>query len=214
MKAALDNDILSKGTCYGILPELLEGYGGVSKEVGVLGVARFVLKKAIERKSLARGSQTVAEELTRWISQFAELEPTLTEQKLAAEFEALAQQLSVNLDIGESQLCAMVIERTIPVLLTGDKRAIAAVEQLLDKHERLAAVSGLLRCLEQAILDILRPENCEILKNVICSEQEVDKALTICFGCASKALDHVQITEALNSYVRALRKEAGRALAA
>jgi hypothetical protein len=35
-----------------------------------------------------------------------------------------------------------------PLLLTGDKRAIEAIEQLLDTESRLTALCGRIRCLE------------------------------------------------------------------
>jgi len=213
MKAALDNDILHKGICYGILPELLGNYGGASKEIGILGAARFVLRGNIEKRRLNRGTAAALLELAKWIPKLIEMEPTSEEQSLAAEFELIAQRMSANLDVGESQLCAMVVVREIPVLLTGDKRAIAAVEQLLDGHERLGKIRKKLRCLEQLVLDIIAPSNLEAIRTAVCMEPEVDKTLAICFACASPAVEPSEIAEGLNSYIKSLREVARRVLA-
>jgi hypothetical protein len=212
MNAVIDNDILSKGTCYGVLPALLGPYGGVNKGIGILGAARFVLPEKIRKRKLNRGTDAALKDFAEWISGLTELEPTGVEQQLAAEFESLAQRVGVNLDVGESQLCAIVVERGIGVLLTGDKRAIAAIENLLDSHDRLMAICGKLRCLEQAVLDVLEAANYAAIRVAICSERDVDKALTICFGCASPDIQHPQILVGLNSYIRALRGEAKRVL--
>jgi hypothetical protein len=214
MKAVLDNDILYKGTCFGLLPALLAPYGGIHKGIGILGAAHFVVSRKIKRGNFSRGRGAVLVEFLLWTSGLTKLEPTETEQTLAAEFESLAQRAGVNLDGGESQLCAMVVERVLPVLLTGDKRAIVAAERLFDSHHRLPGLSGKFRCLEQAILDILETTGPVVVRKAICSEPRVDTALSICFSCVSSdtGLDH--ISEGLNSYVGHLRAAASRVLGA
>jgi hypothetical protein len=213
MNAVLDNDVLHKGTCYGILPTLLQLHGGVNREIGILGAARFVLLKKIERGGLKRGTAAIRTEFEQWVSSFSQLDPTSVEQVLASDFESLAQRLGVSLDAGESQLCAIVLERMVPLLLSGDKRAIAGIELLLDLHSRLPALGGRIKCLEQLVLEAIDPANVAAVRKAVCSEPTVDKTLTICFACQSSSVDIGEIKNGLNSYIKALRAFAKRVLA-
>ena len=52
------------------------------------------------------------------------LNPTPQEISLAANLEEAAAKCAVELDTGESQLVAILLQRSGPLLLTGDKRAI------------------------------------------------------------------------------------------
>jgi hypothetical protein len=213
MNAVVDNDILYKGACYGILADILQPHNGASGAIGALGTARFVVSKKIKKMTLKRDGSLALEELRRFLSRCVELSPTEDEQSLAAEFELAAQQLGVNLDTGESQLCAILIARLIPRLLTGDKRAIAALERLLDGHSALQAIRGRVGCLEQATLNLVARGHLALLRTAICSEPTVDKTLTICFGCNSPEVQPENVLEGLNSYIKALRADATRVLA-
>ena len=213
MNAVLDNDVLHKGTSYGILSSLLKPHGGANAEIGILGAARFVIPNKIKRSALNRGTAAVLTEFQQWVSTFSQLDPTIAEQKLAAELESLAQQSGVSLDVGESQLCAIVLERRVPFLLTGDKRAIAAIESLFDRNPKLQAIGGKVKCIEQLVLTILTLAILDALRAAVCSEPQVDKTLTICFACASSGVDLDTVKDGLNSYIRAVRAVAGRVLA-
>lgn len=213
MNAVVDNDVLYKGLCYGVLHDIVHAYDGTAGSVGVLGAARFVVGKKLQKTSLRRTADLVAEEFSKFLSAAVELEPSDSEQSLAADLESAAQQLDVNLDAGESQLCAIAIERVIPVLLTGDKRAITAMERLLDAELRLHGLRGKVRCLEQAVLYVLHQKDLETLRAAICTEPMVDKTLTICFGCSSASTQRETVLEGLDSYIRALRSVATRILA-
>jgi len=213
MNVVIDNDVLYKGACYGVLHDIAHAYNGTAGSVGVLGAARFVVTKKIHKANLARTDGLAIQELSRFLSTAIQLEPTDSEQNLAADLESAAQQLGVNLDAGESQLCAIAIGRVIPVLLTGDKRAITAIELLLDTVQRLHDLCGKVRCLEQAVLCVLDRKGVETLRAAICTEPTVDKALTICFGCSSSNTQRETVLEGLDSYIRALRSAATRVLA-
>jgi hypothetical protein len=213
MNAVVDNDIVHKGACYGILADILQPHNGAGGAIGALGTARFVVSKRIKKMRLQRNGSLAQEELRKFLSRCVELSPTEDEQHLAAEFEFAAQQLAVNLDTGESQLCAIVIVRVIPRLLTGDKRAITALERLHDGHPALQAIRGKVGCLEQAILDLVARGQLPLLRTAICSEPTVDKTLTICFGCSSAEAQPETVLEGLNSYINALRACASRVLA-
>ena len=100
----------------------------------------------------------------------------------------------------------------VPRVLTGDKRAIVAIEGLVDADERLAALSGKVYCLEQLILIVLSADSNEKLRDSICTESSVDKTLTICLSCRSNS-GFEATAECLGSYIRDLRSKAPRVLA-
>ena len=145
-----------------------------------------------------------------------ELEPTDREVNLAAGFEIAAQEVGLSLDSGESQLAAMVIERAVPLLETGDKRAIRSIEQLLDKVDELLPIQGRVRCLEQIVRRVLDDAGAiDRVAAAMCAEPGVDKTMSICFGCSSgrpPTLD--QVIEGLASYIASLRADAPRVLVA
>ena len=140
------------------------------------------------------------------------IEPTEEESTLAAEFESLALAAALPLDAGESQLCAVLVSRNLPLLVTGDKRAITALESLVDSDTRLASVCGKIKCVEQLVLQAISVHGYGAIKQRICANSGVDKSLSICFGCASGTTDEEDTKSGLNSYINALRTEAPRVL--
>ncbi len=63
------------------------------------------------------------------------MEPTDREVAFATNLELTAQRAGLQLDVGESQLVAIVIERAIATFDTGDKRAIVSLEKRSDEGE-------------------------------------------------------------------------------
>jgi hypothetical protein len=212
MKALIDNDILVKGACYRLLAEVANSIPG-GGHCGVLGAAKFVVPHYIRRQKLA-GDVAAAEMcFFSFLASSEALEPSPDERELAAALEANAQQLSLSLDPGESQLVSILVSRVLPWLATGDKRAIVALEKLVDTDARLAGLAGKIRCLEQLVQQMLTNGDCTIIRNAICSEAAVDKALTICFSCSSQDSPSGSIRQGLDSYIGAIRASAARVLA-
>lgn len=213
MQALVDNDILVKGACYGLFEELFGLSSQHTGELGVLGAAKFVVAKAIQSSRLQGNPERGIERLKIFLDRCTCVEPTDEEQNLAAEFELQAQQAGVALDSGESQLCAVLIVRALPLLHTGDKRAIQALEELLTYHQKLQSLCGKVLCLEQLVLSCTSEENLKFIRAAICSEPDVDKALSISFSCKSKDTTFEIVAEGLNSYINYLRQQAPQILA-
>jgi predicted nucleic acid-binding protein len=212
---AVDNDVIFKAVCYcstGVFWPTTEG----ADPIGVLGAARYVVRALLERASLARDKQTAWQVYHAFFASVSNLEPTDQEIRLAAELEFGARRIGASLDPGESQLAAMVVRRDIPVLETGDKRAIISLEQLLDHAEGVLAMAGRIRCLEQIVLRRLADEGVlATLRSAVCGEPAVDKAMTACFACYSDDPPDVEgVAAGLDSYLNALREQAPRALSA
>lgn len=212
MKAAIDNDILFKAACYGLLSQLIGTTCSETEVVGVLGSARFVVGKKIEKGNLQRDRAAALAIFFEFLKRSEALEPTPNEQNMAADLELTAQRLGINLDSGESQLCAMLVYRVLPLLLTGDKRAIKVMERLMSADNRLVALCGKVRCLEQLVYDALTKGDDVTFRTAICAEPEVDKTLAICFSCTNQTAMRPGILEGLQSYIRSLRLDANRVL--
>lgn len=209
MKALIDNDVLLKGACYGLLEQLVVP---IYCPPGVLGAAPFVVSKRIAKTALNRNTALAQGILDAFLRSAILLEPSDDEQNMAADFELAAQRTGLSFDSGESQLCAILVSRLVPFLITGDKRAIRSIERLLDSDLRLAALCGKVRCLEQLVRSILSKDTCSGLRDAICVEPLVDKSLSICFSCTNESATHESFTEGLDSYIEALRAEAKRVL--
>lgn len=209
--ALVDNDILLKGACYGLLPELVGTIAGEHR-IGFLGAARFVLPKLLSKKILRTDPSIAKARLVSFLAAQDVVEPTSQEQEFAALLEGTAQRLLVNLDTGESQLLAILIMRTLPWLMTGDKRAVFAIEHLRETDTMVSGVDGKLICLEQLVLRLLGNGKSSSIRTAICSESAIDRALSVCFSCASPEISADSARDALNSYIEDLRRSAPHVL--
>jgi len=95
MKALVDNDILIKGACYGLLNEIVGCIDPPEESVGILGAARFVVTKQIRARQPNKGSELAIESFQDFLRRSVVLEPSDQEQQLAAEFELAAQRAGV-----------------------------------------------------------------------------------------------------------------------
>jgi hypothetical protein len=213
VEALVDNDILMKGACYGLLNELFSQTVSSTDLLGILGAARFVVAKKIRKRVQRKDNEAAVKSLEAFIQHITVVEPTADEQRMAADFELVAQRVGVALDAGESQLCAVLIFRAAHQLYTGDKRAIQAIQELLTVDTRLLALCNRVKCLEQLVLQAITEDNVSQFRAAICSEPETDIALTICFSCTSKGISLEGINHALNSYINDLRKSSRQILA-
>ena len=204
---ALDNDILIKGAHYLLLLEIQAAISARLRECGILGAARFVVFKAVEKHELAGAH------FAKHFPSFLVLEPNVIERTIAAEIELEAQNKGLSLDPGESLLCAIIETRKFTGLVSGDKRAIVAFEALATNSKMIAHLKNRVLCLEQIFSRILASANPSIVRDHVCSRPEVDKALTISFRCASKSGDSHEWREGLRSYIENLRADAPSILA-
>jgi hypothetical protein len=209
---AVDNDVLLKAATYDTA-DCFWLDGGL-RGLGVLGAAKYVLPSVIAKRPPRKGAQPVLAALGRILAAASVLEPDQEELALAASVESAAQAAAVPLDVGESQLCAIVVRRGLEMLETGDKRAIQGFERVLDVLLEIAPIEGRLRCLEQIVLRAIADDDTlDVIARAVCQEPDADKTLVICFGCASRLpVDRALIEHGLRSYIETLRKTAKRVL--
>jgi hypothetical protein len=208
---AVDNDVILKAVSYGVAKQ----FWSDTTDVGILGAAQYVVRHRLNKANLNRGSDSAEVDLDRFLARSSVLEPTDAELELASEIERTAQLETLPLDSGESQLAAIVVERTLTGLETGDKRAIRSFEQLVDRLDRLEYLVARIRCLEQIVLRAVTQGNGNgEVAAAVSAEPSVDTTLNICFGCYStESTSAESAVTGLESYIHALRAEAPRMLA-
>jgi hypothetical protein len=211
MTALIDNDVLLKSACYRLLDELITANCD-TVPIGYLAAARFVLLKRIRRASLQGDPNVVEAELLGFLGKHEAVETTPKEQVLAATLETAAQNIAVNLDTGESQLVAVLVLRALPRLLTGDKRAIIAIDRLIDPAPEIGGVVGTVTCLEQLVKRALVQSDAVAIRTAVCDEPSIDRTLSICFGCLGSGQPLESILQGLDSYISDLRRQAPRVL--
>jgi len=211
-RAVIDNDIVLKGACYRLLDRMIEAIPCDIGEAGVLGATRFVIMARLSKAHLAGDPKQCIQHVESFLAKAVVLEPSPAEINMAAAIELAAQQANLMLDVGESQLFAILVERSIPWLATGDKRAIRGVETLLGRLPALAKLAGTVICLEQLVKKTMAKFDAKTLKGMICAEIEVDRTLTICFGCTEIGGSEETWLRGLDSYINDLRKGAGKVL--
>ncbi|MFN3514599.1 MAG: hypothetical protein ACK41C_16260 [Phenylobacterium sp.] len=135
------------------------------------------------------------------------LEPDNTELALAADFEANARERGLELDVGESQLLAIVINRAFCLMITGDKRAIRAIAGVCPQE-----VEKRIACLEQLIGQIVQTTGLPNVRAKVCAEPLTDQAMSICFGCKSGGADDGDVFEGLKSYIQDIQADAAGVL--
>jgi hypothetical protein len=210
LNALVDNDILFKTTSYNLTTDLLDSHPYGADNFHILAAAKFMLRKRLEKRSPSRGKDVVLAEFESIFTRINLLEPTEDEIKLAAEFEFIATKSGRELDNGESQLCAILILRKWDFIFTGDKRAIHAVESLIE--EKCPEIQGKITCLEQLILHLLGCTSFEEVRQKICTESGTDTSLDNCFACRSEQTTIDNCLEGLNSHIRAIKGQSPRAL--
>jgi hypothetical protein len=210
-QVALDNDVILKLARYRLLQELADLLHARG-DGGVLGAAPYVVRDRL-KKSVPSGEVPAAEEaLDAFFASVERLEPSDEEEMFAAELEELAAREFLDLDAGESQLCAIVVSRLFERLLTGDKRAIRALDQLTRGDQRLAHVRGRVACLEQTMVS-LAAGTLAAIREAVCSAPDADTSLRICFQCSSADFSEATCGDGLSSYVEDLRASAAETLA-
>jgi predicted nucleic acid-binding protein len=211
--AAIDNDILFKGACYGMLEAMLQEVPGAPNRYAILGTAIYVVPSKIRRGRLSGSKERALDVLKGAIPNFSILEPTPEEQRFAAEIEAAAQHHNLPIDNGESQLCAIALSRAFDSVVTGDKRAIRGLATLKGVLPSIAYLTNRLVCLEQLILLLVAKGLGEEIRNAVCFERAIDTALAMCFSCLSPEVGKESWMEGLGNYIADLRNDAGGLLA-
>jgi hypothetical protein len=203
-RVLVDNDVALKIACYALCAEMAAVTTINGDPPSLLGVARFVIRRRLTRAANIANKQAASAAFEDLLRSVVSIEPNETELTIAADLEAEAGRQNLEFDIGESQLVAVLVNRGCDLLLTGDKRAIAAIAIVAPTE-----ACGRVACLEQLLGEIVRHIGAGTVRAQVCDEPGVDKAITACFGCASAAAPSGDdVLESLASYVGHLARAA------
>ena len=204
-RVLFDVDVAWKVCAYGAAKSFLRATGAEPTPACMLAVTPFVLRSLTERR---RGLDSALDrQVDHLISNASILNPTPEETAFAEELEERAARLALEFDVGESQLLSVLVHRNAELLLTGDKRAIHAMHILA-----VSDIDGRIAALEQVIATMIGADGLSPLRDNVCANPRVDRAITTCFACASPSVTAGDVNVALSSYVRSLRAESGTLL--
>jgi len=205
----LDNDVLFKTCIYGLLQDILSDTAeNETKNFIILGAACFIVHKKLKKRPPTRGAAQATIDFDACLSQIEKLEPTDDEIRIAAKLESAAKNNNLQLDEGESQLCAVLINRSANYIYTGDKRAIISIQQLLNNYQVSDYIKHRIVCLEQLILRLTIIGQPDRIRDAICAEAHIDRALSNCFSCCSQNTNVDSWREGLLSYIKDIQKNA------
>lgn len=203
-RVLLDNDVVLKAAAYGLADETLAATTIDDSPPAMLGVGRFVIRNRLSRASNIANVTRATEAFGQMLATMKLVEPDDEEMAAAADFEAEAIRHNLELDGGESQLLAILANRACSLLVTGDKRAIAAMSIVA-----AASAGGRIACLEQLIAHIVAARGTPSVQPRICAEPNLDRAITSCFACSSPGtLDVADVRAGLASYIGHLDRSA------
>lgn len=203
----VDNDVILKLLAYHEAHFIVKEIEGAP--AAMLSIARFVIRKRICNYVNDTNDPGLLETLEPLLSALVQIEPAPEEIDLAAQLEETALKNGLDLDVGEAQLLAVMATREADLLLTGDKRAVVAINRCLP-----APVKHRIVCFEQIIATILQTTDYNELRGRVCAKPNVDRALTACFSCFSSDVQSEDILQGLSSYCSDLRRKSGNCLIA
>lgn len=203
-RVLLDNDVVLKVACYALVEETVAAATVDDIPPAMLGVGRFVVRGRLARAPNIADRARATAAFERMLEAMSLAEPDDAEMAAAADLEAEANRRDLELDGGESQLLAMLANRACKLLVTGDKRAIAAMAIVA-----AAQAGSRVACLEQLIAHVVSASGTSAVRPRICAEPKVDRAVTGCFACSSPAaLDYADVMDGLASYIGHLDRSA------
>ncbi|KTT39839.1 hypothetical protein RSA46_05585 [Pseudomonas oryzihabitans] len=194
----LDSDAARKLCQYLLLDEFAASLGCGFQEFAVLPQLKFQLATQNESKALKKLGSSEAVLLAQTLVAAA------VEIDLSPDAANTLLQISrPDIDSGEAVLFAALSQRDQDMMVSGDKRAYAALSGSL--------VEGLwlrLICLEEAVLIILKYYPFELVSGRVRARSDVDISLRIAFG-SSSANTQETVIAALESYLGELVRSTG-----
>jgi hypothetical protein len=197
-----DNDIIHKLAAFDLLDVLPKLLGLTVADLRVLPTAKYQLLTTKPDKAARRYGSDVAQR----IRQFLEVVTEVTDAPDPEDEAALAGLLGV--DAGEALLLAACSREPESLLITGDKRCLAAITaaaSCVGLSERLA---GRVVCLEQVIQAAIAAQGFEAVRARIVPAVSCDLAIRAVFGSGMQA-EEANVAQGLDSYIADLRGRTG-----
>lgn len=204
MSLFIDNDALLKLASYDLLDTALTMFNIRPEDIHVLATARYAL---IPDKNRLRRCKT--EECASRLESFLAKANKLTQDGLSADMlDALTSEPGI--DPGEALMLGMAASAPDSYIITGDKRALEALQAGKGLNDVCEVLAGRVLPLELLFSFLVEGDFAQVQVRVR-SQPEVDKALTYAFGVSTPA-NLASVRAALDSYVGHLRRLTGSLL--
>ena len=197
----VDADVISKLAHWELLELLPRAFCLPWQSFSTTPSVVYRARKANKKPDRLFRSQTAVDSALHALSQMGSIPATLDR-----EFILAAQRVPA-LDPGEAVLLATAVVHPKACILTGDKRALAAVAGAAAPlgADRL---SGRIICLEQFILHALERIGLEALRSHLCREPVVDRVILAVMG-SDCAASEANVRDGLESYIRNATSNSG-----
>lgn len=205
---AVDTDVILKVAGYAVGEEAVAVLGRTAPPAA-LGLTHLISPKQLAKRRGVVDREAALAALRALLGLLGSLEPSDDEVELAAELAAQAQAEDLPLNTGEAQLTAIAIKRALPLLVSGDKRALAALAALFPPGEKRAALQGRMMCFEQLVAALAGEIGEEAIRERICREPDMDTTMRLACSCGREAWTPEQLYEACDSYIEGIRRLAG-----
>lgn len=200
----IDNDALLKLARYGLLNQALALFDCTPTDVSVLAAAKYRLLPAKNRLRFCKDEES-AVRLEAFLRTSKPLDARSADPDLLDELNVIP-----NIDAGEALLLAVGATNNEILVITGDKRSLAA----LCSHGSVAEVSNALagRVISVEVLFFMLIERqFALIQERVRAKPDVDTTLKIVFG-VTFPVDYESARQGLDSYIRDLRSRTGTLL--
>lgn len=197
----VDNDALLKLARYGLLDALVTMSGVDVRDIRVLATAKYSLLSA-KNRMLRCNDEDGANRLEEFLTRSDPLSPVDTDANLLDALSAIP-----SIDAGEALLLAAGASDYETLVITGDKRALAALCADSSIAQVADALAGRVVTLEVIFWQLVNKDFSHT-QSCVRSKPDVDKAISNVFGVSAPAtIDSVR--EALASYINHLQGVTG-----
>lgn len=188
-----DNDIVFKLAHCDLLGLLHQHLNVDQKEIWILSSCVYKLR------SVLKANPTV---LAR-VEAFCQAVSTINEAELDSNYLQTLQDTGI--DAGEAILAAMACQTEDSYLITGDKRALIALNKLSDVALR-SKLENRIYCFEALLLEMIKHYGFDTLRPHFMNGIASDKVLSMSFG---DGRDESHAVECIGSYLNGIRESAG-----
>jgi hypothetical protein len=200
----IDNDALLKLVSYDLLETALAMFHIRQEDVRVLATAKYALLPANNRLRRCKTEQCA----TRLESFLPKATKLSADDADAAALDALAEMPGI--DAGEALMFAVAAPKSDSFIITGDKRALEALQIGQSHHGVRDALAGRVLSIELLFSFMVEGDFAQLQAQVR-SQPGVDTALSSIFGVSVPASPE-SVRAALDSYIGHLRHRTGTLL--
>ena len=201
----LDNDALVKLARYGLLNEALALFGCQIADVRVLATAKYVLLPA-KNPLLHCKDEDSYSTLKTFLNIAQGLDAKSADAQMLDTLSAVQ-----NIDAGEALLLAVGATDKDALIITGDKRSLAALCSQKSVNHISNVLESRVVSMEVLFSCLVNKHPFDYIQQHVRAKSDVDKSLSNAFGLTIPAT-YESVQEALASYINYLRGKTGNLL--